>query len=52
VAVATVNGAMSALFAPAFQAFVPELVPAERLAAANSANQMSTQVSTLIGQKT
>lgn len=48
--VALINGVMSALFAPAFQAFVPDLVPRERLAAANSANQMATQGSTLVGQ--
>ena len=47
---AAFNGIMSALFAPAFQALVPDLVPHDRLAAANSLNQMSTQASTLIGQ--
>ena len=50
VAVAGVNGLMSALFAPAFQALVPELVPHDRLAMANSVNQISTQTSTLMGQ--
>jgi len=50
VAVAAFNGIMSALFAPAFQAFVPDLVPDDGLAAANSINQMSTQGSTLVGQ--
>lgn len=50
IAVAAVNGLMSALFAPAFQALVPELVPHDRLAVANSVNQMSTQTSTLMGQ--
>lgn len=48
--VAAFNGVMSALFAPAFQALVPDLVTDDRLAAANSINQMSTQGSTLIGQ--
>jgi MFS family permease len=48
--VAAFNGIMSALFAPAFQALVPDLVPADRLATANSINQMSIQTSTLIGQ--
>ena len=50
IAVAAVNGLMSALFAPAFQALVPELVPNDRLAMANSVNQISTQTSTLMGQ--
>jgi MFS family permease len=50
IAVAAFNGTMSALFAPAFQALVPDLVPNESLATANSINQMSTQTSTLVGQ--
>lgn len=50
IAVAAFNGIMSALFAPAFQALVPDLVPNDRLATANSVNQMSTQTATLIGQ--
>jgi MFS family permease len=50
IAVAAFNGIMSALFAPAFQALVPDLVPNDRLAMANAVNQMSTQTSTLIGQ--
>lgn len=50
IAVVTFNGVMGALFAPAFQALVPDLVPSDRLAAANSINQMSTQISALIGQ--
>jgi MFS transporter, DHA3 family, macrolide efflux protein len=50
VAVAAFNGAMSALFAPAFHALVPDLVAKDRLATANSINQMSTQMSTLVGQ--
>lgn len=50
VAVAAFNGVMNALFAPALQALVPDLVPEERLAAANSFNQMSAQGSTLVGQ--
>ena len=50
IAVAAFNGIMSALFAPAFQALVPDLVPNDRLATANSINQMSTQTSTLVGQ--
>jgi MFS transporter, DHA3 family, macrolide efflux protein len=50
IAVAAINGVMGALFAPALHAIVPELVPNERLAAANSVSQMSHQASTLIGQ--
>ena len=50
VTVAAFNGIMSALFAPAFQAIVPDLVPTDRLATANSINQMSSQTSTLVGQ--
>lgn len=50
IAVAAFNGIMSALFAPAFQALVPDLVPNDRLPTANSLNQMSTQTSTLVGQ--
>ena len=50
ISVAAFNGVMSALFAPAFQALVPDLVPGERLAAANSVNQMSAQTSILVGQ--
>jgi MFS family permease len=50
VAVAAFNGIMSALFAPAFQALVPDLVPNDRLATANSINQISSQTSTLVGQ--
>jgi DHA3 family macrolide efflux protein-like MFS transporter len=50
VAVATFNGVMSALFLPAFQALIPDLVASERLAAANAVNQMSTQAATLTGQ--
>jgi MFS transporter, DHA3 family, macrolide efflux protein len=50
IAVAAFNGAMSALFAPAFHALVPDLVAKDRLATANSINQMSTQTSTLVGQ--
>lgn len=50
IAVAAFNGIMSALFAPAFQALVPDLVADDGLATANSVNQMSTQTSTLAGQ--
>lgn len=50
IAVAAFNGIMSALFAPAFQALIPDLVADNGLATANAVNQMSTQTSTLVGQ--
>jgi MFS transporter, DHA3 family, macrolide efflux protein len=50
VGVATFNGVMLALFAPAYQALIPELVPAEDLGTANAISQMSGQAATLIGQ--
>ena len=48
--VAVFSGVMAALFTPALQAFIPELVPPERLGAANSLSQMSSQASVLGGQ--
>lgn len=50
VVVAFFGGVMEALFAPAVQALIPDLVPAHRLAAANSVNQISRQAATLVGQ--
>ena len=50
IAVATFSGMMGACFSPAVQALIPDLVPHERLAAANSVSQMSRQTSILIGQ--
>jgi MFS transporter, DHA3 family, macrolide efflux protein len=50
VAVAAFNGVMAALFGPAFQALIPEVVPAGRLATANAVTQMSGQATTLTGQ--
>jgi len=50
IGVAAFGGAMNALFSPAVQAFIPELVLPERLAAANALNQMSIQGSVLVGQ--
>lgn len=50
IGIAAFNGVMTALFAPAFQALVPELVAKDTLATANAINQMSTQTSTLAGQ--
>lgn len=49
-AVALVNGVVQAFFRPAIGAAIPDLVPTERLAAANSLHQMSTQVSMILGQ--
>lgn len=49
-AVAGFNGLLSALFVPAFQALVPDLVASDHLPAANAVNQVSAQTSTLVGQ--
>lgn len=48
--VAAVSGIVSAFFHPAITAAIPSIVPEERVAAANSINEGSFQVSTLIGQ--
>lgn len=45
-----VSGMLGALLTPALAAAVPDLVPARRLAAANSLHQMSTQTAALLGQ--
>jgi MFS family permease len=50
IAVAGINGVMEALFTPAVQAIIPDLVPNDRLAAANAASQLSSQASVLTGQ--
>lgn len=50
VGVAAFNGVMLALFAPSYQALIPELVAAEDLGAANGLSQMSGQAATLAGQ--
>ena len=49
-AVAVLEGVVRAFFMPAVSATIPDLVPAERLAAANSANQFSIQTSVFLGQ--
>ena len=49
-AAALISGVVSAFFMPAFSAALPDLVPVERLAAANSLSQFSIQASTLVGQ--
>jgi MFS family permease len=49
-AVATISGVVNGFFQPALAAAIPDLVPAGRLAAANSLNLFSIQASQLIGQ--
>lgn len=49
-AVVTVVGCVRAFFQPAVSAAIPDLVPAERVAGANSMMQFSAQASTLAGQ--
>jgi DHA3 family macrolide efflux protein-like MFS transporter len=43
-------GILRAFFTPAFSAAIPDLVPRDKIPAANSLNQFSIQGSTLIGQ--
>ena len=50
VAVGFASGVLGALLTPALAAALPDLVPARRLAAANSLHQMSSQTATLVGQ--
>ncbi|MBV8200452.1 MAG: MFS transporter [Acidobacteria bacterium] len=49
-AVALICGVVNGFFLPALSAAIPDLVPAERLTAANSLNQFSIQAATLLGQ--
>jgi MFS transporter, DHA3 family, macrolide efflux protein len=42
-------GAIRSFFGPAYAAVIPDLVPKERLAAANSLTQLSFQAATIIG---
>ncbi|HEV7518143.1 MAG TPA: MFS transporter, partial [Thermoanaerobaculia bacterium] len=49
-AVAVLGGIVRAFFTPAIQAAIPDLVPRERLATANSLTQFSIQTSMLVGQ--
>ncbi len=44
------SGVLGALLTPALTAALPDLVPARRLATANSLHQMSNQAATLVGQ--
>jgi DHA3 family macrolide efflux protein-like MFS transporter len=48
--VAVVNGVIRAVFVPALNAVIPDLVPASRLPLANSLNQFSIQAFTIVGQ--
>lgn len=48
--VAVGDGVLRAFFTPAISAAIPSIVPEEKVATANSLNQSSTEVSTLIGQ--
>lgn len=50
IVVAALGGIMAALFTPALQAIIPDLVQNERLASANSVSQLSSQATILIGQ--
>ncbi|HJX28263.1 MAG TPA: MFS transporter [Thermoanaerobaculia bacterium] len=49
-AVSLILGLVRAFFGPAVQAALPDLVPAEKLAAANSMNQLAFQASIFSGQ--
>lgn len=49
-AAALTVGVVNGFFQPALSAAIPDLVPAERLNAANSLNQFSIQASQLLGQ--
>jgi len=49
-AIALLGGILRSFFMPAIQAAIPDLVPRERLASANSLNQFSVQTSLLLGQ--
>jgi MFS family permease len=48
--IAVLGGVVRSFFMPAIQAAIPDLVPDERLASANSLNQFSVQTSLLLGQ--
>ena len=49
-AVAIFNGLVNAFFSPAIGATIPDLVPRDKVTAANSLGQLSIQVSVFIGQ--
>ncbi|NIA31397.1 MAG: MFS transporter [Actinobacteria bacterium] len=44
------NAALSSFFGPAISASIPDIVPNEKLSAANSLGQFSTQISSLFGK--
>lgn len=48
--VAVLSGIVGAFFSPAISASIPDLVPEDRLPAANSLNQFSVQASVSVGQ--
>lgn len=48
--VAVLSGVVSAFFMPAIKAAIPSIVPADKVAAANSFNEGSFEISTLVGQ--
>jgi MFS family permease len=48
--IAVISGVASSFFHPAITASIPSIVPEEKVAAANSINEGSFQVSTMIGQ--
>ncbi|HER34489.1 MAG TPA: MFS transporter, partial [Halothiobacillaceae bacterium] len=50
VAVAIMGGVVRAFFTPAISAAIPSIVPVAQVSAANSLNEGSTQLSTLVGQ--
>jgi MFS family permease len=50
IAVGVVSGVISAFFLPAITAAIPSIVPKDKVAAANSLNEGTFQVATLIGQ--
>jgi len=47
---AVLIGILSSMFGPAISASIPDLVPTDKLASANSLNQSSSQASQLVGQ--
>jgi MFS family permease len=49
-AVSLLNGLIGAIFQPAVSAAIPELVPTNKVAAANSMNQFGVQTAILFGQ--
>ncbi len=49
-AVSVITGILRAFFTPALSAAIPDLVPRDKIPAANSLNQFAVQGSTLLGQ--